>query len=139
VSVIGHYETLDRLAAAAYNFGRHTANDPMVELSVLDSESIIESQLTDVSAEAVSVYGPEHQTVVAIEELSELQKELCKALRGKANLPAIAEETADVHLILREVELMYCVDEEVKRWLSMKLERLFANISKTVKGRMRNG
>jgi len=34
-------------------------------------------------------YGVNAQIIVAVEELSELQKELCKALRGKKKLVAI--------------------------------------------------
>ena len=43
---------------------------------------------------ALSAYGSEIQRVVAIEELSELQKELCKSLRGQTDTQHIAEEIA---------------------------------------------
>ena len=39
------------------------------------------------------------QLIVAIEEMSELQKELCKALRGNHNLSEIVEEVADVEIM----------------------------------------
>ena len=49
---------------------------------------------------ALSAYGSEIQRVVAIEELSELQKELCKSLRGQTDRQHIAEEIADVQIML---------------------------------------
>ena len=48
---------------------------------------------------AISFYGSEIQRVIAIEELSELQKELCKSLRTGADRPHIAEEIADVQIM----------------------------------------
>ena len=44
------------------------------------------------------------QVIVAIEELSELQKELCKSLRGDTNYDNIIEEIADVEIA--EAELL---------------------------------
>lgn len=47
------------------------------------------------------------QIVVAIEELSELQKELCKYLRGKATIENIYEEVADVEIIVEQLKLFF--------------------------------
>lgn len=44
--------------------------------------------------EIISEYGEKMQEIVCIEELSELQKELTKSLRGKANVEHITEEMA---------------------------------------------
>ncbi len=49
---------------------------------------------------AINKYGEGNQIVVAIEEMSELQKELCKTLRGEDNYPHVVEELADVYIIL---------------------------------------
>ena len=49
---------------------------------------------------ALAIYGPRLQTLVAIEEMSELQKELVKHERGADNVPHIAEEIADVQIML---------------------------------------
>lgn len=40
---------------------------------------------------AINNYGKQMQIIVAIEELSELQKELCKLLRGKMNIDHVVE------------------------------------------------
>ena len=44
----------------------------------------------DVLKEAIKHYGKEEQITVAIEELSELAKELCKAKRGIGHPPTIS-------------------------------------------------
>lgn len=53
--------------------------------------------------EVVARCGKDHQLVIAIEELSELQKELTKEYRGKGNRDNILEELADVIIILKEI------------------------------------
>lgn len=74
---------------------------------------------------AIEKYGKELQTVVAIEEMSELIKELTKYLRGKASRNAIAEEVADVYIMLEQVMLMHDIRlSEVTNIMSAKLERL---------------
>lgn len=73
---------------------------------------------------ALSTYGPRLQTLVAIEEMSELQKELVKHERGADNVPHIAEEIADVLIMLDQMMLLYSCKESVKRYRDEKIERL---------------
>lgn len=51
----------------------------------------------------------EKQVIVAIEELSELQKELCKSLRNKdkINLDNLIEEIADVEIMLEQMKIYF--------------------------------
>ena len=56
-----------------------------------------------ITEQMVEKYG-EEQIVVAIEELSELTKELCKALRGQLNIQNILEEVADCYIVLAEMQ-----------------------------------
>lgn len=64
------------------------------------------------------------QMIIAIEELSELQKEICKALRGQANKQALIEEVADVEIILKQIKYYYNLkEEEIKEKINYKLER----------------
>lgn len=64
------------------------------------------------------------QIIVAIEELSELQKELCKSLRGKTNIANILEEMADVYIMLNQMQMYFKIsDEELHRDISFKLNR----------------
>lgn len=73
---------------------------------------------------AIDKWGAFMQTVVAIEELSELQKELCKSIRGTADKNHIAEEIADVEIMLEQLKLLYGVRDTVNAWRKLKLDRL---------------
>lgn len=82
----------------------------------------------DILNEAISYYGERNQFIVAIEELSELQKELCKYLRGDGNHAHLTEEMADVEIMLDQLRIIfdnYDDIEEIKRY---KLERLYKRI-----------
>lgn len=83
--------------------------------------------------EAVMKYGAKHQQIVAIEELSELQKELTKALREDQKCSIdynhIAEEVADIYIMLHEVMAIYCITEEVGKWIDIKVKRLEQRLS----------
>lgn len=77
----------------------------------------------------ISKYGTEHQVTVAIEELSELQKELCKFIRKSGNLCNIAEEIADVQLMLWQMQTVFDVrQEEVERRVKYKIDRTISEI-----------
>lgn len=77
----------------------------------------------------ISKYGIEHQVIVAIEELSELQKELCKFIRKSGNLSNIAEEIADVQLMLWQMQTVFDVrQEEVDRRVKYKIDRTINEI-----------
>ena len=47
------------------------------------------------------------QLIVAVEELSELQKELCKSLRDKTNIDNLIEELADVEIMLQQIKIYF--------------------------------
>lgn len=64
------------------------------------------------------------QKIVAIEEMSELQKELCKNLRGRLGVYAIAEEIADVEIMLEQMKLLFNIENDVNGWKEEKLKRL---------------
>lgn len=69
-------------------------------------------------------YGEIVQLVVAIEELSELQKELCKDLRGKGKRENIIEEYADVKIMLEQLYLIYNIEDcEIDEMIDKKIER----------------
>lgn len=77
---------------------------------------------------ALETYGPDAQTLMVFEEMAELQKELCKHARGKDNRLAIAEEIADVWIMLNQMILLHDCAEDVKRIMKEKLERLEGNL-----------
>ena len=64
------------------------------------------------------------QLIVAIEELSELQKELCKSLRGNINKENIIEELADVLIMLDQLKIYFKIeDDEIRDIIDKKIER----------------
>ena len=73
---------------------------------------------------AIEIYGEPIQTIVAIEECAELQKELTKALRGKLDAEHLAEEMADVQIMLWQLCCMFDIDGQMLKWIEKKVERL---------------
>ena len=61
---------------------------------------------------------------MAVEEMSELAKELCKYYRGRNNVEPIAEEIADVQIMLRQLVILFDCKETVDKYRQYKLERL---------------
>lgn len=83
------------------------------------------SEEIEIMRAAIRKNGKAMQTVVAIEEMSELQKELSKFIRGKGNRENLIEEVADVLVMITQIQLMYALqDDEVERIMSLKLNRL---------------
>lgn len=79
---------------------------------------------TEVLQRALDTYGSTMQIVVMMEEMSELQKELCKYLRGKYWPANIAEEIADVEIMLEQMKMLLCCTDDVRNERRRKVERL---------------
>lgn len=77
---------------------------------------------------AIEQYGNYAQTLMLFEEMSELQKEICKNYRGKDNREQIAEEIADVEIMLAQVKMIYGVAEEAAKWRNAKVKRLWERL-----------
>lgn len=66
----------------------------------------------------------EKQLIVAIEEMSELTKEITKSLRGKTDISHLLEEYVDVVIMLEQVKIYYGFDEEkINKVKEQKLKR----------------
>lgn len=78
---------------------------------------------------ALEEYGLHKQIVVAIEELSELQKELCKYLRGRENYEGLAEELADVEIVVEQMKLFLRLEGTTLDWKVKKLSRLEGRVT----------
>ena len=74
--------------------------------------------------EAIKHYGAKMQVVVAMEEMAELTKELSKAYRGDADYKHIAEEIADVEIMLEQLKIIFGCDGIVCAWKRIKMQRL---------------
>ena len=70
--------------------------------------------------------GKNYQFTIAMEEMSELIKELSKNIRGENNRNEIAEEAADVFMCLKEIFCFFDIDElEIKQILHQKIEKYY--------------
>ena len=78
----------------------------------------------EVLQRALDTYGSLPQIVMVFEEMSELQKELCKYLRGKYSPASIAEEIADVEIMLEQMKMLFCCTDDVRNERRRKVERL---------------
>lgn len=73
---------------------------------------------------AYEKYGIGAQIVIAVEEMSELTKEICKISRGQGNMSHLAEEIADVTIMMEQLRLMYDINDEVCDYMNAKVQRL---------------
>ena len=82
----------------------------------------------EVYKEALWMFGQETQLVVALEELSEIQKEICKAMRGFVNPALLAEEVADATIMLEQLRYIFSIDPFVDQMVDTKIRRLVQRI-----------
>ena len=76
---------------------------------------------------ALSCYGAQAQITIVFEEMAELQDVLCKFLRGRVDgdtLANIAEEIADVGIMLDQMAIEFEVEDAVAEQRSYKVRRL---------------
>lgn len=73
---------------------------------------------------ALAAWGADAQTLMVFEEMAELQKELCKAARGRDNREQIAEEIADVEIMLEQMKVLHDCADAAAAYRESKLRRL---------------
>lgn len=72
---------------------------------------------------------------IVIEELSELQKEICKDLRGYNRKIEIKEEMADVYICLQLLKEIYNFsDNELEKMYERKMKRNIERIEEVTNG-----
>ena len=106
----------------------------MENLSIKELETLLE---------AVRTFGPAGQLVKAIEELGELTQALCKYINDYPGLENeehrqsltdhVAEEMADVAIMLEQLKIILGNHARVDAWTHEKLARLNARV-KTTRG-----
>ena len=77
---------------------------------------------------ALCKWGADLQTMMAVEEMSELTKEICKIKRGKMDLDALAEEIADVTIMLEQLREIYGLNDAVCDHMDAKILRLQSRV-----------
>ena len=66
-----------------------------------------------------------------MEELSELQKEISKELRGKGDKVNVLEELADVQIVIYYVKKILGIsNEDIEKAISVKIDRLASIVYK---------
>ncbi len=73
---------------------------------------------------AIMKYGRPSRLNLAVEEMSELTKEICKHIRGECRFDEIAEEMADVEIMLEQLKMMFENSRHVSMYKEQKLQRL---------------
>lgn len=95
---------------------------------------------TDIARNAVRKWGKAAQIDMAIEEMSELTKALLKDRRAERNPAAwdcekvrenVAEEMADVYIMLLQLEIIFQNSDETRRIRSDKMNRLYKRIQES--------
>lgn len=76
----------------------------------------------------INQYGADMQETIAIEEMSELQKEICKNKRGRDNKECIAEEIADVLICLDQLQMIFDIQQLVDEWKRAKVWRIYKRL-----------
>lgn len=78
---------------------------------------------------AIKKYGIVFQMHIAIEEMSELTKELIKYLRDNDNVDKIAEEIADVEIMIDQLKILFGCWEKSEKIYDEKIKRLEKRIN----------
>lgn len=73
---------------------------------------------------ALDTWGAEAQALCLLEEMAELQDALCKYKRGRRTVGDIAEEIADVSIMLDQMKLHFQIEEEVGSQRARKVARV---------------
>lgn len=86
----------------------------------------------DVIRKAIDTYGNDAQLWMVIEEMSELSKEICKFKRGKDNFLEIADEMADVYIMLEQLKRLCAVPQDlIQQRIDFKFDRLRKRLGMT--------
>ena len=83
-----------------------------------------EKEIEEILKKAINRYGEEAQIIKTIEELNELSVELAKFLNGEEKVGLIAEETADVYIMLAQLRIMLDIDTQIDFYKEFKIKRL---------------
>jgi hypothetical protein len=84
-------------------------------------------------AEIVEKWGRVAQMIMTLEETAELQKEVCKILRGdysSSRMDSLATEIADVELMCQQLKFMFSLESKVEIEMDYKLERVIKRLHK---------
>lgn len=93
----------------------------MVSKEIVDTA---QAKKTATYTNALIRFGERNQMIVAVEELSECQKEICKILRGGEDFRHLAEEIADAQIMLEQLIMIFSLQDCVENYMEQKIQRL---------------
>ena len=74
---------------------------------------------------ALHKWGMEAQVFMAVEEMAELTKELCKVRRGKEDKAGLIDEIADVTIMLEQLQFMFGIEkQDIEKRMAAKIALL---------------
>lgn len=92
-------------------------------INISEFEKAIKQRVPDLK-QIIKVGTPEKQIIVAMEELSELIKELAKYMRGNGNEENLQEEVCDCIIMIDQLRLMFKLDAyDIDEIINMKIKR----------------
>lgn len=95
---------------------RDAVTKRMIELEATDTPKIYRA--------ALDTFGAEAQTKMLFEEIGELMAAICQYSRGRDKVAHVAEEIADVRIMLNQMAVLFGCEDEVERQRRYKLRRL---------------
>lgn len=86
------------------------------------------NQQIEICKSIANHYGKENQVLIAIEEMSELTKELCKYYRRYDRRREIIEEISDAEIMLEQLKELFNCETDVSKVIDFKLDRQMRRI-----------
>ena len=80
--------------------------------------------VTQVYKENINRNGVNTEIMKYLEETAELQEAVCKYYAGKDSVIHIAEEIADLQIMLEQLAIIFDCRELVQRWRKRKIEQI---------------
>ena len=85
------------------------------------------TNINPIYKKAIKLWGIDSQMMMVVEEASELIKAICKLRRTGVTaetVNGIAEEIADMEIMLEQLKIMFYLSEGVNEWKNYKIGRL---------------
>ena len=94
----------------------------------VDMNTMPYEQRKAVYEKAIKNYGVNSQVWKFVEEVAELQDAICKSQDERRSLDNIAEEIADVTIMLEQLRLIFDCNDLVNEYIDKKIARLRDNM-----------
>lgn len=118
--------TMDRTDLTASEWDQHLYEELLDAVLYLKKGKEMDENLVmrSITSAAVEHFGHNNQIIKAIEEMSELIKELSKEIIRKGDEDNIREEIADVQIMIDQMVYLFDVQEKIAEIRKAKLNRL---------------